>query len=319
MPHSVFAIPWPSSLPEHLKDTPATSETKPRFIQVDIHICPSLSNLEWFLFKHAHGDLWNLLGSIIRPYGLTVDEVGLYIRVPEIEKQDRKKAKVLLTTDPFQVLSFLGLDFQNKQWEEKIDSVEEVFQYAATSRFFQAKPATGEDEDADTSGDREVGGEFRKSNLKSNDRKRMAQRPLFRKWIEEFLPKCREGGRFVNSALTREETTEQAFGQFGVRNEYEARLVEFHKERQRQTLWKEIIKPAIPTDLDVRFRSIVASTMKKIIMQNDKSFGIQPEESLRDEQGLFLEDTVRRWVEDNWREVGTRVMLGSNNASLSKA
>ncbi len=61
------------------------------------------------LFKHAHGDIWNLLGSTIRPFGLTVDEDALWLRIPEIEKFDRKKAKIRLTSDPVEVIRFLGL------------------------------------------------------------------------------------------------------------------------------------------------------------------------------------------------------------------
>lgn len=313
--HPVLAIPWPATLPSHVQDISDTQDSQPRFIQVDIHICPSLSNLEWFIFKHAHGDLWNLLGSIIRPYGLTVDEVGLYLRIPEIEKLDRKKAKVLLTTDPCQVLSFLGLKSNGKEWEERFDSTDELFEYAATSRFFWVKPATSDEgvADADSDGDGEVSGDFRKKELKSNDRRRMGQRPLFRKWIEDFLPRCRAQGRFTNRTPTREETTEQAFQIFGVRGEYETRLLDFQRERQRQALWREVIKPAIPVDLEPQFRSVAASAMKKIIMQGDTSFGIGPDKQLRDGKGMYLEDEVRCWVEENWQEVG-RIAWEKNHA-----
>jgi hypothetical protein len=90
---AMFAIPWPKHLPEGIQDNVEDEIDRPRFIQVDIHICSTLENLEWFLFKHAHGDLWNILGSTIRPYGLTVDEVGFYLRIPEIENLDKKRAK----------------------------------------------------------------------------------------------------------------------------------------------------------------------------------------------------------------------------------
>jgi hypothetical protein len=42
---AVFAIPWPK-LPEGIKDTVETASDKPRFIQVDVHICPTMENLE---------------------------------------------------------------------------------------------------------------------------------------------------------------------------------------------------------------------------------------------------------------------------------
>lgn len=270
-----------------------------------------------FLFKHAHGDLWNLLGSIIRPYGLTVDEVGLYLRIPEIEKLDKKKAKVLLTTDPCEVLRFLGLRFDGPRWEEAFDSTEQVFQYAATSRLFWVKPipasAGCRDGDADGDGDRDVGGDYRKKSLKSNDRKRMEQRPLFRKWIEEFLPKCRDEGRFAERRTNREELTEEAIAKFGVGDTYKKRLTDFTKQRQKDCLWKEVIKPAIPQGLDQHFRSCAASAMKKIIMEDDASFEIQPTGTLKDADGLYLEEDVRQFVEANWEEVG-HVAVEKNHA-----
>jgi hypothetical protein len=59
------------------------------------------------LFKHAHGDLWNLIGSTIRPFGFTVDEEALWVRIPEIEKFNKKRAKVLLTRNPAETVHFL--------------------------------------------------------------------------------------------------------------------------------------------------------------------------------------------------------------------
>ncbi|KAI1860648.1 uncharacterized protein JN550_011496 [Neoarthrinium moseri] len=302
---AMLAIPWPQSLPIAIEDPMKETADGPRFIQVDVHICPSLENLEWFIFKHAHGDLWNLLGSTIRPYGLTVDEVGLYIRIPEIEKLDRKKARVLLTEDPCQVLTFLGLEYTGQEWEEKFGSMEDVFEYAATTRFFWVRPASSEVDSTISDGEECIGGEFTKKKLKSNDRRRMGQRPLFRRWIEEFLPKCREQGRANHQHLSRDETREEAFQQFGVRDVYHARLIDFQKERQRQTLWKDVIKAAIPPNLDPHWRSVAASALKKIIMQDDDSFdGYRPQVHIRDDDGMYIEDEVRRFVQDSWEAVG---------------
>ncbi|KAF2995741.1 hypothetical protein E8E14_001017 [Neopestalotiopsis sp. 37M] len=304
---AMFAIPWPK-LPEGIKDTVETASDKPRFIQVDVHICPTMENLEWFLFKHAHGDLWNLLGSIIRPVGLTVDEVGLYLRIPEIEKVDKKKAKVLLTTDPCLTLYFLRLRFDRDQWEKAFASKEMVFEYAATCRFFWVKPKLADADSDGNEGALDVSGDFRKENLKSNDRKRMNQRPLYRQWIEEFLPKCRKEGRFMTRPMTRFDVTVDAFEEFGVRQTYLTQLHEFRKERQRLTLWKEVIKPAIPHDLAQNFRSCAASALKKIIMEDNTTFGLWPTKALKDDNGLFLEDKVRQFVEANWEEIGHMAM-----------
>ncbi|KAJ8111554.1 hypothetical protein ONZ43_g5593 [Nemania bipapillata] len=144
-----MAIPWPEDFPysdvetktEPLPETSTNesvgernndegekqvSEPKRPCIQVDLHICETLEYLQWMLFKHAHGDLWNLLGSMIRPFGLTIDEVALYVRIPEIEELDKKQAKVELSRDPVSILRFLGLDF-GAEWEEPFASDDAVF------------------------------------------------------------------------------------------------------------------------------------------------------------------------------------------------
>ncbi|RYP12274.1 hypothetical protein DL767_011353 [Monosporascus sp. MG133] len=315
-PHSLtLAIPWPEGPQDSVKQKdPAGTQvngrndqikedTKRRFIQVDLHCCQSIDQLQWMLFKHAHGDLWNILGSVIRPFGLTMDGVGLYLRIPEIEKEDRKKAKVLLTEDPAAILHFLGLRFDGRQWEERFAHFTDVFEYAATSRFFWARPNQPPEGDGIVC-EEQTGVETDKKRLKSNDRRRMNQRPLFRKWVEEFLPKCREEGRFGNTQLTRDDVRDQAFARFGVRREYEVRLVEWRMQRQKETLWRDVIKASLPDDLDPIWRGCAASALKKIIMQDDDSFGIRPQRNLRDESGLYIEEYVREFVQDSWKRVG---------------
>ncbi|KAI0866660.1 hypothetical protein F4860DRAFT_458048 [Xylaria cubensis] len=320
---ATLAIPWPEDLP-YTGNEAKTNEIeksltklKPPCIQVDVHVCDTLDYLQWMLFKHAHGDLWNLLGATIRPFGLTIDEVGLYVRIPEIEEIDKKKAKVLLSTDPAEILQFLGLKFDDKQWEEPFASDEDVFEYAATCRLFWAKvkesetsAADNENENANTLGDdktsREIGADKRK--LKANDRRRMAYRPLFRKWVEEYLPACRASARFTSHPPpTREEVRQQAFAYFpGTQSMYDARASEWRIDHQTRTLWNSVIKPAIPEDLDdVYKRSLCAAALKKIIIQGDTTFGgiVAPPTTLRREDGLFDEDAVRVWVRDNWRDV----------------
>ena len=58
-----LAIPWPPHLLPHPGLPTSPQEPRERYIQVDVRICESIHQLEWMLFKHAHGDIWNLLGS----------------------------------------------------------------------------------------------------------------------------------------------------------------------------------------------------------------------------------------------------------------
>ncbi|KAI0404612.1 hypothetical protein F4802DRAFT_566719 [Xylaria palmicola] len=309
-----MVIPWPAGLlygGEEPKLEPCNEElegpkglagdARPRCIQVDVHVCETLDYLQWMLFKHAHGDLWNLLGTTIRPLGLTIDEVGLYVRIPEIEEHDKKAAKVLLSRDPVEILHFLGLKSDNKQWEEPFTSDEDVFEYTATCRLFWVKPSRAETKEHGQNDDLAVS----KRKLKSNDRRRMAYRPLFRKWVEEFLPACRASNRYTSTAPTRDELREQIFAYFpGVRSIYESQAAAWRIKQQAKRMLDDVIKPAVPEDLDKPRRDCCLAALKKIILQGDTSFdGIVAPPHLKDSKGLFDDASVRAWVEENWRTV----------------
>ncbi|KAI0110165.1 hypothetical protein F4814DRAFT_426058 [Daldinia grandis] len=303
-----LAIPWPKHLPQE-----ETNDGRPRYIQVDLHLCDSVEHLQWMLLKCAHGDLWSILGSTIRPYGLTVDEVGLYIRIPEIENLNKKLSKVVLSTDPVEILGFLGLKCDGTEWERPFASVEDFMEYAATCRLLWVRP----EQDANTT--EADGGDFDKSMMKSNDRRRMKGRAAFREWYDGFIPACREAGRFTTPISTRDTVREEAFQQFpGTRQVYNNRLLEWRREQQRQRLWREVIKASIPErregeeEPDHRhLRSLAASALKKIVMQDDYSLGIWPTSPLRDYYGFYNEDLVREFVVQNWRRVGEAAWEGS--------
>ncbi|KAI8629485.1 hypothetical protein F5Y19DRAFT_83761 [Xylariaceae sp. FL1651] len=340
-----MAIPWPDLFPYPEPDPKLASklaslsseenknkelefdkdgkhDTQRPYIQADIHICESLTHLQWMLFKHAHGDLWNILGATIRPFGLTVDEVGMHLRIPEIEEINKKEARVLLSSEPNDILGFLGLKADGKQWEEPFVCDEDIFEYAASCRLFWVQPQERESVDNGYGGggggdgiEIEGGDEGNSGNssaanrrrLKSSDRRRMSQRTLFRKWIDEFLPACRASGRFASSTpLTRDEVRLQAFDYFpGVQTVYNRKAKNWRIRRQRETLWKAIIKPSVPADLDPHFRGCCTSALKKIILGGDDSFdGIVLPDLLQDQDGLFDEDAVRDWVTTNWEEIG---------------
>ena len=144
-----YAIPYPGSDDE--------------FVQVDVHVC-RIATYTWELFTHSHGDLWNLLGTSIRPFGLTANDVGLHLRIAEIEEANRKKSLLFLTADPSSVLRFLGLDVE-RYWQP-FETSEEMFRYATGMRFFRR----------DT---------YIRETLKANDRKRMTQRPMYRNFVDE--------------------------------------------------------------------------------------------------------------------------------------
>jgi hypothetical protein len=117
-----LALRWPELF--NVKDDPVE-----RFIQVDLHICKDYNTFRWEYFHAAHGDLWSILGSTTKPFGLTVNDKGLFLRILEIEAFDKKKSLVYLTDDPTEILKFLGMD--PTRWFKKFPSKSEMYFYAA--------------------------------------------------------------------------------------------------------------------------------------------------------------------------------------------
>lgn len=183
-----------------------------KYVQIDVHVCPE-GSFDWQLFHQSHGDLWNLLGTTIRPFGLTANDAGLHIRIAEIEELNRKRGLLLMTSEPDEVLNFLGLDVE--EYQRPFDSVEGMYEYVVSSRFFRA----------DT---------YVRSDLKANDRKRMAQRELYRQFVDEWVPENvafikTRGGR--DARLTREDVQEVALERWGKRADFDKRVEEWRKER----------------------------------------------------------------------------------------
>ncbi|KAL7783685.1 hypothetical protein V8C43DRAFT_172051 [Trichoderma afarasin] len=290
-PAGSLAIPWPADKED------VNKESERKYIQIDVRVCDTEHRLRWMLFKHGHGDLWNLLGSTIRGYGLTVDDSALWLRVPEIEESDRKRARIFLSSDPAKVMEFLDMPMDG-YWDKPFSRVEDMFDYASRCRLMWVSPVAQEPD---------------AKKLKANDRRRMNYRPVFRKWVDEFLPECRRLGKFPERKYTREQVTEEAFSVFGVEKEFNTRRKEFLLERQRDFIWNTSIKGSVPepksTDhRDILYRSCLVKALKKIILEDDTSFGIVPEKSLKNPDGEYNLEDVQAFIEKHQEEVGEAAM-----------
>lgn len=298
-----FAIPYPTDpAPPHSHSDTKENE---RYIQVDVHYLPTLSQFQWELFHSAHGDLWNMLGSTIRPFGLTVNDTGLFLRIEQIEAFDKTKAKVFLTSEPKAILDFLGLD--EKTWWKGFESVEEMFNYAAGCRFFWVKPSQNGGQKRKLTELTAEGGEGEKEDLKRSDRKRVTQRPIFAQWMEDFIPRCRESGKFsASTSLTREQVRLEAFEKFGVRKEYEDKLREWNLTKHKDELWRITIKGSIPeVGVDPQVRGAAARVFKGIVMEGEVVEGMVVPESVKmQEDGYWDLDAVKAWVMASWEEAG---------------
>ncbi|EKD13240.1 uncharacterized protein L3040_003041 [Drepanopeziza brunnea f. sp. 'multigermtubi'] len=298
-----FAVPWPRS-DDGEEGEDAAGGGEERYVQLDLHVLESEKEFKWHLFRAAHGDLWNILGSTIRRFGLTVNDKGMFLRIPSIEAFDRKKALVYLTDDSDAILDFLGLE--SARWWKQFGSIEEMFEYAAGCRLFRVKP---EKEEGELEGDvmldegRQEGGEAGKKKLKHNDRQRMSKRPIFAMWMEEFIPKCRAEGRFLEMKTTREQIQQEALQTFGGREEFEKREREWKLEKHKDQMWRTVIKGTVPQDLDPVVRGATCRYFKGILMDGDILWhGEVPKAAERNEDGFWDLGAVQAFVESNIEE-----------------
>lgn len=194
---SSFALPYPDFLGNH--------------VQLDVHVCPP-STFRWQVFQQSHGDMWNLLGTTIRPFGLTSNDVGLHIRIAEIEQLNRKRSLIHLTSEPDAVLELLNLE--KESYRRPFESVEAMYEYVVGCRFFRCET-------------------YVRSDLKANDRKRMAQRELYRRFVDVWLHEneCWIGNRVgKHPTITRDDVAEMVLERFNKRHEYEQRLGAWRQE-----------------------------------------------------------------------------------------
>ncbi|MCJ1382033.1 hypothetical protein MMC17_005145 [Xylographa soralifera] len=181
-----------------------------KYIQLDIHVCPK-STFTWELFTASHGDLWNLLGTSLRGFGLTANNVGLNLRIAEIEHLDRRRSMLFLTSDSTSVLDLMGLDVQ-KYWRQ-FANVNELYEYVISTRFFRKDS-------------------YVREGLKSNDRKRMGKRPLYQQFVDDWLPQrvgVEEQSEVVE--LTRESVLVEVLDRYGKKEEYKETLRTWRKGR----------------------------------------------------------------------------------------
>ncbi|CAN8099029.1 unnamed protein product [Discula destructiva] len=311
------------------------------YIQVDVRLCNNNHELEWRAFKHDHGDMWNILGTIIRPYGLTASEDGLHIRIPEIERLDKKKARVFLTDCPVKVRKFL-ISGNQEQWTKRFASVKNMFAYAARCKGYHhwlvCESERLKDQDGNVNNATAAAAAV-KETLKSNDRQRMRTRQLFARWFDEHVPAQLADLQPATAAQTHETPTVDelraefraaAFKTFpGAEERYAQQLIEWNKEKMRilvkNTLIRqdralpESVASALPAPqegstaagVERDWRGTLRSALVKIIVDDDADAAFVDADGerivpprLRDEHGVFVVDDVKKWIGENWERVG---------------
>jgi hypothetical protein len=80
------------------------------WVQVDVKVCFKLEMFEWAIFELNYASNSKIIGSMVKPLGLTIDPEGLHIRVEEIEETNFPGSMVWVSKDPRDVLRITGLD-----------------------------------------------------------------------------------------------------------------------------------------------------------------------------------------------------------------
>jgi hypothetical protein len=193
-------------------------------------------------------------------------------------------------------------------WAEPFESVDALFDYATTCRLFHLRDTQDGEAEADANDAGVVGGEEGCKRLKSNDRRRMKGRPIYRRWINEFIPGLRAEGKFSRKGFCtsveemRAMVRDEAFACFFVEFEYRQRLREWQLKRDDEQM-KSLLKELVPSTMDPQRRACVVGALKKIIIENDPLFGLDPR-GLRDASGFYDTHVIRNFVRDHLEEVG---------------
>jgi hypothetical protein len=125
--------------------------------------------------------------------------------------------------------------------------------------------------------------------------------------INEYIPRLREEGRFLSKgqdqAAMRAALRDEALSCFSVQAEYSERLRLWRLQRSVEEV-KGLVKALIPTDLENQYRACVMSALQKIMLEDDRSFGIGPPANLKGPDGVYDAPAVRDFITENWKQLG---------------
>jgi len=291
-----FAVPWPGSTEQSVGEEEEASSSSMHFIQVDIHICPSAQSFSWHLFFQAHGDLWNMIGSIIRRFGLTCNDHGLFLRIAEVEPYNKQLSRVLLTKDPVRVLQYLGLD-EHRYWT-RFRSWDEMMDFATSCRFHSPNVANSSSSIS------------LQARLKASDRQRLRKRPAFSHWIDTYLPMHSEDPVGHSAHLTREEVVVDAKAWFGemFTLEFDDRKAQGMREVRVRKLWTDIRRslPIEGCEVGLVMKGLKLEIEKETDEEDHVGGG---DVGLNEARRCYKEgdfEIVNKWAVKNWKNVEER-------------
>ncbi|KAI4738520.1 hypothetical protein E4T50_11017 [Aureobasidium sp. EXF-12298] len=264
------------------------------FAQVDIQVCLP-GDLAWTTFLHGYGDLGSILGSFNYGYGFTSKNDGFFVRIKEQEAQNWSASQVFLSKDPGLVMKFLGLD--EHRYHQGFESERQLFDWAVSSRLFNRKLV-----------------EKRKDN--SEMRSRIEKRPMFRRFMSEYLP----GLPDVNADVleTRDTLTNAALMFFDKEDGFNTRRAKVLIENAEEHAWY-VIKTTVLTPLAKleikRLNEVVRALKRFVAFAGGEPYICEEPEMDAECQARFapyitesdeVTPNLRKWILNNWERVKSR-------------
>jgi hypothetical protein len=272
---SSYAVPHPE-LPE-------------AYVQVDVELSvgdetPESAELfEWTQFMKGDSDLLQIIGVSHRSLGLTCNDRGLHVRVEEIEPYNKKKALLFLTRDPNKAIEFYGMDV-SKYWSGFNDE-NDLFDWASSGRFFSHNVFKGRIE-------------------KHNDRARQAKRPMYQRFVEEYMPAHPDRGDA--NTWTKQQVLQEALAIFKKQEEYDTMMKDHHLKRAEEELWRDV-KITIPIQSNSLALALKGLRRWVVFEQDEPRISAEPNLGEPLVWSEFVsannKDAVLRWVKNNWEQV----------------
>ena len=273
---------------DHLKQRSVSSfaipisESGGEYLQLDVHAChPDI--FEWETTLYAYGDLWRILGCCANRHGLAINDSGLHLRIPEIDKTHPKDSLLHLTSDPRDIMDFLGLDFD--AFITGFATLDEAFTWATSSRFFIRRP-------------------FEKVSPSKKD-----DRPMYRQFVTEWLPAHPElSADLAKGTLTPEFFVEEVHIEAVQRyQKHEAYIskVEHHKKRlMKDAMWSKIAKSLACTGKELGQAMVALKAGMR--WKDEKPYLCESVENLGERvpalEEKVVDEAIVPWVLEHWRE-----------------
>lgn len=192
------------------------------FFQLNVQN-PKQGCFEWESVIHSYGDIWHIIGSTVTHFGLTVNYSGLHARIKEIEATHKKDSLLLLTSDPLDMMSFLRLD--SLRYEKGFSTLNELFEWATAMPLFRTSF-------------------FEKGTAGEKKGRVREMRPMYSKFVTEWLPQPGESAEEENPGISRIEERrallDEALLRFNKGEEYLSMLEAYQKRSLKDAMWGKI-------------------------------------------------------------------------------